>query len=177
MVYPSVGKNVHPAHSAKINLYHVDAGFFVRLIGSQISLRAPSEILSFRGMARRSGPSVSGRCSRIHAALYFNEQNMRVIFANNIRLQMTAPIIAVQDRISLGSKIEASEILSRFSNLKISHFLLSPRRTENCVCARDKVRSQSPFLCVPSSDIPYVRQIRIRDKACQALRTDDLSLP
>ena len=142
MVYAFVGKNAHPAHSAKINLYHVDAGFFVRLIGAQISLCAPPEILSFCGMARRAGSAVSGRRSRVHAALDLNEQNMRVVFTNNIRLQMTAPIIAVQNRISLGNKITASEILSRFSNLKISHFLLSPRRKENCVCARDKVRSQ-----------------------------------
>ena len=73
MVYTSVGKNVHPAHSAKINLYHVDAGFFVRLIGSQISLRAPSEILSFGGMTRRTGSSVSGRHPSIHAALDLDE--------------------------------------------------------------------------------------------------------
>ena len=142
MVYPSVGKNVHPAHSAKINLYHVDAGFFVRFIGSKISLRAPSEILSFGGMARRAGPPVSGRRSGVHAALDLDEQNMRIVFTNNIRLQMTAPIIAVQDHISLGHKIAASKILSRFSDLKISHFSPSPRRKENCVCAPDKVRSQ-----------------------------------
>ena len=73
MVYAFIGKNAHPAHSAKINLYHVDAGFFVRFVGSQISLRAQSEILSFRGMARRTGSSVSGRRSRIHTALDLNE--------------------------------------------------------------------------------------------------------
>ena len=142
MVYPSVRKNVHPAHSAKINLYHVDAGFFVRFMGSQIRLRTPSEILSFGGMARRAGPPVSGRRSGVHTALDLDEQNMRIIFANNIRLQMTAPIIAVKDRISLGGKIAASKILSRFSDLKISHFSPSPQRKGSCVCAPDKVRSQ-----------------------------------
>ena len=72
-MYAFIGKNAYPAHSAKINLYHVDAGFFVRLIGSQISLCAPPEILSFGRMARRTGSSVSGRRSCIHAALDLNE--------------------------------------------------------------------------------------------------------
>ena len=73
MVYSSVGKNAHPAHSAQINLYHVDAGFFVRWIGSQISLCTKPEILSFYRMARRAGSSVSGKRSRVHATLDLNE--------------------------------------------------------------------------------------------------------
>ena len=69
----SVGQNAHPANPTKINLYHVDAGFFVRFMLAQIILRAQSEILPFFEVARRSRSSVSGRGARVYAAFNLNE--------------------------------------------------------------------------------------------------------
>ena len=140
-MYALVGKNAHPAYTTEINLYHVDAGFFVRFMLPQISLCTQSEILPFLRMARRTGSAVSGRRTRIDAALHLDEQNMRFVFADNIRFEMTVPIIAMQYRISLGKKITAGKILSCPSDLKISHFLLFQRRRESSFCARDTVRS------------------------------------
>ena len=142
MVYAFVGKNAHPAHSAKINLYHVDAGFFVRLIGSQISLCAPPEILSFCRMARRAGSAVSGRLARIGTRLHLHEKNTRFIFTNDIGFQMSAAVISVQDRIALGNEITAGEFLARSSDLKLFHFSLFPRRKESFFCARGKDQAQ-----------------------------------
>ena len=94
MVQTLIRENVHPAHSTKINLYHVDAGFFVRLVLTEIRLRTPSEILSFLRMASCTGSAVSGGLAGIDAALHLNKQNMRFVFANNVRFQMAPPIIA-----------------------------------------------------------------------------------
>ena len=96
----AIGKNAYPADTAQIDLYHVDAGFFMRFMRSQIFLRAPSEILFFLAVARTAGSSVAGRSAAVDAAFDLNEQNIFFIFANNIGLQMTAAIIAMQNRIT-----------------------------------------------------------------------------
>ena len=141
-MYTPVGKNAHPAHSTEIDLYHVDAGFFVRFVFSEIILCAQSEILSLFEIASVSRTTVSGRSAAVDTAFDLNEQNVSFIFANDIGLQMTAPIIPMQDRIPLGKKISAGEILSRSAHLKISHFSLYQQTKESFFCARGKVRSR-----------------------------------
>ena len=79
----------------KINLDHVDAGFFSRFVFPQISLRAKTEVFPFLGMARRAGSAVSGRRARIDAAFHLDEKDMRFILTDDIRFQMTVPVIAV----------------------------------------------------------------------------------
>lgn len=96
----AIGKNAYPADTAQIDLYHVDAGFFMRFMRSQIFLRALSEILSLLEITSISRSSVAGRSAAVDAAFDLNEQNIFFIFANNIGLQMTAAIIAMQNRIT-----------------------------------------------------------------------------
>ena len=54
-----VGQNALPADTAQIDLYHVDAGFFLGRIFSQIILCALSEILPLFEIASVTGPTVS----------------------------------------------------------------------------------------------------------------------
>ena len=140
MMQALIGQNAHPADTAQIDLYHVDAGFFVRFVLSQVILRALYEILPFLEIASTSRASVTGRSSGFDTALDFHKQNMRFIFANNIGLQMTAPIIAFQNKITARKQIAAGKILSRSANFKISHFSLFQRRTGSSFCVRGKVR-------------------------------------
>ena len=142
MVNTLISQNANPAHTAQIDLYHVDAGFFVRFVFSEIILCAQSEILPLFEIAGISRTPISGRSAAVDTALDFNEQNVSFIFANDIGLQMTAPIIPMQDRIPLGKKIPTGEILSRSAHLKISHFSLYLQKKESFFCARGKVRSQ-----------------------------------
>ena len=95
MMQSFIRKDAFPADTAQIDLYHVDAGFFVCRVLSQIFLCAQSEILALFPIARRTGPSVTGRLSNVCTAFDLDKQNMGFILADNIGLQMTAAIIAM----------------------------------------------------------------------------------
>ena len=138
----TVGETAFPADTAKIDLYHVDAGFFIGLIPPQIILCAQDQILSFSEIAGGAGSAVSGRLARIGTRLHLHEKNPRFIFTNDIGFQMSAAVISVQDRIALGNEITAGEVLARSSDLKLFHFSLFPRRKESFFCARGKDQAQ-----------------------------------